>query len=220
MAADNSLFGPADTLRLEDDNLATYAMHTRRSRGRRRTETEHVLRAAYPRDRDRIIHSTAFRRLMHKTQVLVTQTNDHHRTRLTHTLEVTQISRTIAPCLRLNEDLTEVIALSHDLGHPPFGHAGERAHRRMYEGLRRLRAQCTCVANRGSPGIPLSRFSWPESFLGSSGGDGPTQQTPGRRRSGRVHSDRPALARSAPSSTPPTAWLTTPTISTTRWAWT
>ena len=81
----------------------------------------------YQRDRDRIVHSTAFRRLMYKTQVLVTQTNDHHRTRLTHTLEVAQISRTIARQLGLNEDLTEAIALAHDLGHPPFGHAGEAA---------------------------------------------------------------------------------------------
>src|SRR5205085_7920074 len=80
----------------------------------------------YTRDRDRIVHSTAFRRLMYKTQVLVDRTNDHHRTRLTHTLEVAQISRTIARQLCLNEDLTEAIALAHDLGHPPFGHAGER----------------------------------------------------------------------------------------------
>src|SRR5436190_1116590 len=79
------------------------------------------------RDRDRIIHSTAFRRLMYKTQVLATQTNDQHRTRLTHTLEVAQVARTVARRLGLNEDLTEAIALSHDLGHPPFGHAGEKA---------------------------------------------------------------------------------------------
>src|SRR5204863_1885383 len=78
-------------------------------------------------DRDRIVHATAFRRLLNKTQVLAVQTNDHHRTRLTHTLEVAQISRTIARQLGLNEDLTEAIALSHDLGHPPFGHAGESA---------------------------------------------------------------------------------------------
>src|SRR5207253_8837790 len=81
----------------------------------------------YERDRDRIVHCTAFRRLMYKTQVLVTQAGDHHRTRLTHTLEVAQISRTIARQLGLNEDLTEAIALTHDLGHPPFGHAGEIA---------------------------------------------------------------------------------------------
>ncbi len=111
----------------EDALLAPYAMRTRHSKGRRYPEAEHPYRTLYPRDRDRIVHCTAFRRLMHKTQVLVGQTGDHHRTRLTHTLEVTQISRTIARQLGLNEDLTEAIALLHDLGHPPFGHAGEAA---------------------------------------------------------------------------------------------
>lgn len=109
----------------EEALLAPYAMRTRLSRGKRYPEEAHPYRTAYPRDRDRIVHCTAFRRLMYKTQVLVTQTNDHHRTRLTHTLEVAQISRTIARQLGLNEDLTEAIALAHDLGHPPFGHAGE-----------------------------------------------------------------------------------------------
>src|SRR5438132_2480082 len=102
-------------------------MHTRQSGCRRHPEECHPYRTLYERDRDRIVHSTAFRRLMYKTQVLVNQTNDHHRTRLTHTLEVAQIARTIARQLGLNEDLTEAIALSHDLGHPPFGHAGEKA---------------------------------------------------------------------------------------------
>src|SRR5580700_344149 len=96
-----------------DDRLAPYAMHSRLTRGRRYPEEAHAYRSAYQRDRDRIIHSTAFRRLMHKTQVLVTQINDHHRTRLTHTLEVAQISRTIAGQLGLNEELTEAVALSH-----------------------------------------------------------------------------------------------------------
>src|ERR1700746_328045 len=111
----------------EDAFLAPYAMRPSQSRGRRHSEDPHPYRTLYQRDRDRIVHSTAFRRLMYKTQVLVTQTNDHHRTRLTHTLEVAQISRTIARQLGLNEDLTEAIALAHDLGHPPFGHAGEEA---------------------------------------------------------------------------------------------
>jgi dGTPase len=124
---DGAPFEPPDWLDREDEVLAPYAMRTRQSRGRRHPEQPHPFRTLYQRDRDRIVHSTAFRRLMHKTQVLVTQTNDHHRTRLTHTLEVAQISRTIARRLGLNEDLTEAIALSHDLGHPPFGHAGERA---------------------------------------------------------------------------------------------
>ena len=121
------LFSPPDWLQREDELLAPYAMHTRASRGRRHAEPAHAFRTPFQRDRDRVVHSTAFRRLMYKTQVLVTQTNDHHRTRLTHTLEVSQISRTIARQLGLNEDLTEAIALTHDLGHPPFGHAGEAA---------------------------------------------------------------------------------------------
>src|SRR6266480_3718863 len=124
---DAPLFRPPDWLDREDEVLAPYAMRTRLSRGRRHPDQPHPFRTLYQRDRDRVVHCTAFRRLMHKTQVLVTQTNDHHRTRLTHTLEVAQISRTIARRLGLNEDLTEAIALSHDLGHPPFGHAGERA---------------------------------------------------------------------------------------------
>jgi dGTPase len=119
-------FEPPDWLQREDQVLAPYAMRTRLSRGRRHPESPHPFRTLYQRDRDRIVHSTAFRRLMYKTQVLVTQTNDHHRTRLTHTLEVAQISRTLARQLGLNEDLTEAIALAHDLGHPPFGHAGEK----------------------------------------------------------------------------------------------
>lgn len=111
----------------EEGFLAHYAMRTRLSKGRRHAEQEHPYRTLYQRDRDRIIHSAAFRRLMYKTQVLVNQYSDHHRTRLTHTLEVAQVSRTIARQLGLNEDLTEAIALAHDLGHPPFGHAGEEA---------------------------------------------------------------------------------------------
>lgn len=111
----------------EDRTLAPYAMRSADSRGRRHEEPPHPYRSAYLRDRDRIIHSACFRRLMYKTQVFVGQPNDHQRTRLTHTLEVAQIARTVARNLRLNEDLTETIALAHDLGHPPFGHAGERA---------------------------------------------------------------------------------------------
>lgn len=112
---------------LENTWLAPWAMRGRDSRWRRFPEPPHPFRTVYQRDRERLIHCTAFRRLMGKTQVLVGQINDHHRTRLTHTLEVAQISRTVARRLRLNEDLAEAIALSHDLGHPPFGHAGEQA---------------------------------------------------------------------------------------------
>jgi dGTPase len=120
-------YEPLDWVEWEDRTLAPYAMRTSQSRGRRHPEPPHPYRTLYQRDRDRIVHSTAFRRLMHKTQVLAAQTNDHHRTRLTHTLEVAQISRTVARRLGLNEDLTEAVALSHDLGHPPFGHAGEES---------------------------------------------------------------------------------------------
>jgi len=127
MSPSEDIFEPPDWLDREDEVLAPYAMRTRQSRGRCYPEEPHPFRTLYQRDRDRIVHCTAFRRLMYKTQVLVAQTNDHHRTRLTHTLEVAQISRTIARQLGLNEDLTEAFALAHDLGHPPFGHAGEDA---------------------------------------------------------------------------------------------
>jgi dGTPase len=106
---------------------APYATHPSQSRGRRHPEPESPLRTAFARDRDRLIHSTAFRRLRYKTQVFVAPDLDHYRVRLTHSLEVAQIARTIARTLGLDEDLAEVIALGHDLGHPPFGHSGEDA---------------------------------------------------------------------------------------------
>ena len=107
--------------------LAPYAMHSADSRGRRYPEADHPYRGPYQRDRDRILHSSAFRRLSQKTQVFMGEMGDYHRTRLTHTLEVASIARTIARALRLNEDLVEALALAHDLGHPPFGHSGEEA---------------------------------------------------------------------------------------------
>ncbi len=107
--------------------LAPQAAKSGESRGRQRPEPDDPIRPVFQRDRDRIIHSKAFRRLKHKTQVFLSPTGDHYRTRLTHTLEVSQIARSIAKVLRLHEELTEAIALGHDLGHPPFGHAGERA---------------------------------------------------------------------------------------------
>ena len=106
--------------------LAPYAMHTRESRGRRFLEPEHAYRSAYARDRDRVIHARAFRRLEHKTQVFTSRYSDHFRNRLTHTLEVSQIARTVAGALNLNTELVEALALVHDIGHSPFGHAGER----------------------------------------------------------------------------------------------
>ncbi len=112
--------------RREREILAPQAMKSADTRGRLRPEAEDPIRPAFQRDRDRVIHSKAFRRLKHKTQVFFAPTGDHYRTRLTHTLEVSQIARSIAKVLRLNEELTEAIALGHDLGHTPFGHAGER----------------------------------------------------------------------------------------------
>ena len=110
----------------EHQFLAPQAAKSDSTRGRLRPESEDPIRPSYQRDRDRVIHSKAFRRLKHKTQVFLAPTGDHYRTRLTHTLEVSQIARTIAKVLRLHEELTEAIALGHDLGHTPFGHAGER----------------------------------------------------------------------------------------------
>ncbi|MCX7698216.1 MAG: deoxyguanosinetriphosphate triphosphohydrolase [Candidatus Goldbacteria bacterium] len=110
---------------MEEKNLAPYAMKSKYSRGRKYKEEEHEFRTCYQRDRDRIIHSTAYRRLEYKTQVFVNLEGDYYRTRLTHTSEVVQISRTLAKTLKLNEELTEAIALAHDIGHTPFGHSGE-----------------------------------------------------------------------------------------------
>lgn len=115
------------TLQTERKFISPYGMLCENTKGRENPEEECPVRTAYQRDRDRIIHSAAFRRLKHKTQVFLSPDSDHYRTRLTHTLEVSQIARTIAMALSLNETLTEAIALGHDLGHTPFGHAGERA---------------------------------------------------------------------------------------------
>ena len=111
---------------LEEKILGEYAAKSSRTRGRERPEEKCDIRTDFQRDRDRIIHCKSFRRMKHKTQVFISPEGDHYRTRLTHTLEVSQIARSIARALRLNEDLTEAIALGHDLGHTPFGHAGER----------------------------------------------------------------------------------------------
>lgn len=120
------LFPREKLLELEATRLAPYAQKARDTRGRQHPEPESPYRTPYQKDRDRILHTTAFRRLEYKTQVFPNWAGDYYRTRLTHTLEVAQVSRSIARALGLNEDLTEAIALSHDLGHPPFGHTGER----------------------------------------------------------------------------------------------
>lgn len=125
------------TIRIQQENLerailSPHAALSAESAGRARHEEPCPIRTDYQRDRDRIVHSKAFRRLKHKTQVFIDPEEDHYRTRLTHTLEVSQIARTVARALRLNEDLTEAIALGHDLGHTPFGHAGERALDEVY----------------------------------------------------------------------------------------
>jgi dGTPase len=126
------------TEQLERQWLARNAAQSAASLGREREEAPDPVRTDFQRDRDRIVHSRAFRRLKHKTQVFVAPEGDHYRTRLTHTLEVSQVARTIAKALRLNEDLTEAIALGHDLGHTPFGHCGERTLDRELRALGRL----------------------------------------------------------------------------------
>jgi len=120
--------------KIEFDTLVPRAAKSAETRGRDRDEPEDDLRPSYQRDRDRIVHSKAFRRLKHKTQVFLAPEGDHYRTRLTHVLEVTQIARTIAKSLRLNEVLTEAIGLGHDLGHSAFGHAGEAALNKLVKG--------------------------------------------------------------------------------------
>ncbi len=116
----------------KEESLSPYAVESRSSRGRLRSEEPCPVRTAFQRDRDRIIHCNAFRRLKHKTQVFIAPVGDHYVTRLTHTLEVSQIARTIARALNLNEDLTEAISLGHDLGHTPFGHVGEEVLNELY----------------------------------------------------------------------------------------
>lgn len=128
--------------------LSPFATLSEKSRGRDRKEAQCDIRPVFQRDRDRILHCKAFRRLKHKTQVFITPKGDHYRTRLTHTLEVSQNARTIAKALRLNEDLVEAIALGHDLGHTPFGHAGERVLNTICEGGFRHNEQSVRIVER------------------------------------------------------------------------
>jgi len=143
----------------EIERLSPLAAKSRFTRGRQIPEEESPMRTAFQRDRDRIIHSKSFRRLMHKTQVFIAPLGDHFRTRLTHTLEVAQISRSIARALRLNEDLTEAIALGHDLGHTPFGHTGEEALNELCPGGFRHNEQSLRVVEyleKGGKGLNLT----------------------------------------------------------------
>ena len=142
----------------EIETLSPYASLSSRSQGRLRNIEPCAIRTCYQRDIDRIVHSKAFRRLMHKTQVFLQPEGDHYRTRMTHTLEVARIARTIARGLRLNEDLTEAIALGHDLGHTPFGHAGERILNEILPGGFRHNEQSLRVVDRlenGGDGLNL-----------------------------------------------------------------
>ena len=143
----------------EKTYLSPYASCSCDSRGRDREEPECDIRPVYQRDRDRILHCKSFRRLKHKTQVFLTPQGDHYRTRLTHTLEVSQTARTISRALRLNEDLTEAIALGHDLGHTPFGHAGERALNKIFsEGFAHQKQSVRIVEKleKGGRGLNLT----------------------------------------------------------------
>ena len=147
------------TLEKEKLTISPYGMLCANTKGREKAEPECEVRTAFQRDRDRIIHCNAFRRLKHKTQVFLSPDSDHYRTRLTHTLEVSQIARTIAIGLALNEDLTEAIALGHDLGHTPFGHAGERALNGVLPGGFRHYEQSLRVVDRlenGGKGLNLT----------------------------------------------------------------
>jgi len=150
---------------IEDRNLAPYGFRSKYSRGRFYPEDEPEYRTVFQRDRDRILHTTAFRRLEYKTQVFITYEGDYYRTRLTHTLEVAQIGRTIARALGANEDLTEAICLAHDLGHPPFGHSGEAALARLMKdhgGFDHNRQSLRIVTEleRRYPDFPGLNLSW------------------------------------------------------------
>ncbi len=148
----------AYTEKMEEESLSSFAVLAKNTKGRQAPVKECRLRTEFQRDRDKIIHAKSFRRLMHKTQVFLAPEGDHYRTRLTHTLEVSQIARTIARALRLNEDLTEAIALGHDLGHTPFGHSGEEVLDRICsEGFRHYEQSLRVVdVLEGGKGLNLT----------------------------------------------------------------
>lgn len=159
---------------LEQQNLSKYAALSMNTKGRLIQEEKCDIRTDYQRDRDRILHSKAFRRLKHKTQVFISPEGDHYRTRLTHTLEVSQIARTIARALRLNEDLTEAIALGHDLGHTPFGHAGEKVLNNIHPGGFKHNEQSLRVVDilEGGKGLNLT-YEVRDGILKHTGSVGP-----------------------------------------------
>lgn len=158
---------------IEEKTLSPRAAKVSATRGRARDERPCEVRTEYQRDRDRIIHSKAFRRLKHKTQVFIAPEGDHYRTRLTHTLEVAQIARTVARALRLNEDLTEAIALGHDLGHTPFGHAGEATLDGLLEGGFRHNEQSLRVVDIIEDGGLNLTWEVRDGILNHSGGVSP-----------------------------------------------
>ncbi|BEQ15763.1 deoxyguanosinetriphosphate triphosphohydrolase [Desulfoferula mesophila] len=160
---------------LEELMLSPHAARSAASKGRQRPEREDPLRPAFQHDRDRLLYCKAFRRLKHKTQVFLAPTGDHYRTRLTHTLEVSQIARTMARALRLNEDLTEAIALGHDLGHTPFGHAGETVLDKLLPGGFKHHQQSLRVVElleKNGKGLNLT-FEVRQGIAGHSKGKGP-----------------------------------------------
>lgn len=165
------------TEKYEEERFSPYAARSRHTKGRRLTEALCEVRTEFQRDRDRILHAKAFRRLKHKTQVFLSPEGDHYRTRLTHTLEVAQISRTIARALQLNEDLTEAIALGHDLGHTPFGHSGERILNEMRPGGFHHNEQSLRVVDyleKGKRGYGLNlTFEVRDGILHHTGGENP-----------------------------------------------
>ncbi len=184
----------------ERQTLAPYAQLSAETRGRVHAEPPPSWRTEYQRDRDRVIHSRAFRRLEYKTQVFLNGTGDHLRTRLTHTIEVAAMARSLARALRLNEDLAETIALAHDLGHSPFGHKGEAVLNRLMRGARRLRAQPPKPAHRRGIGGEISRLSRLEPDLGSAGRpDQTSDHLRSARRSARASPpNRPRSRRRSP----------------------